>query len=143
VQRLHGLTSRAATPAIILPWSWSWFCINGLILHETEAVGVGGMMMIDDDFPPMGDQSGLLPSPAQTAQPSRHGPAFPDLAAAAAPSGSEPALPTQPRQRRYSFVLISYLAVWGVEPVVTHQTSWLESTGVCGVRQNQAGGSSV
>jgi len=27
-----------------------------------------------------------------------------------------------------SFIL--YLAVWGVEPVVTHQTSWLESTGV-------------
>ncbi len=26
---------------------------------------------------------------------------------------------------------------------MTHQTSWLESTGVCGVRQNQAGGSSV
>ncbi len=23
-----------------------------------------------------------------------------------------------------------YLTVWGVEPVVTHQTSWLESTGV-------------
>ncbi len=21
--------------------------------------------------------------------------------------------------------------VWGVEPVVTHQTCWLESTGVC------------
>ena len=38
---------------------------------------------------------------------------------------------------------IIYLTVWGVEPVVTHQTSWLESTGVCGVRQNQAGGSSV
>ena len=33
--------------------------------------------------------------------------------------------------------------VWGVEPVMTHQTSWLESTGVCGLRQNQAGGSSV
>jgi hypothetical protein len=31
----------------------------------------------------------------------------------------------------------------GVEPVVTHQPSWLESTGECGVRQNQAGGSSV
>ena len=26
---------------------------------------------------------------------------------------------------------------------MTHQTCWLESTGVCGVRQNQAGGSSV
>ena len=37
----------------------------------------------------------------------------------------------------------SYLTVWGVEPVVTHQTCWLESTGVCGVRQNQAGGTSV
>ena len=36
-----------------------------------------------------------------------------------------------------------HLAVWGVEPVVTHQTSWLESTGVRGVRQNQAGGTSV
>ena len=29
---------------------------------------------------------------------------------------------------------IVYLTVWGVEPVVTHQTSWLESTGVYGVR---------
>jgi len=70
---------------------------------RNEAVGIGGMMMIDDDFPPMGDQSGLLPSPVQTAQPSRQGTAFPDLGAAAAPSGSEPALPTQPRQRRYAF----------------------------------------
>ena len=26
---------------------------------------------------------------------------------------------------------------------MTHQTSWPESTGVCGVQQNQAGGSSV
>jgi len=26
---------------------------------------------------------------------------------------------------------------------VTHQTSWLESTGVCGVQQNQAGGNSA
>ena len=29
------------------------------------------------------------------------------------------------------FLFIQYLAVWGVEPVVTHQTSWLESTGEC------------
>ena len=29
---------------------------------------------------------------------------------------------------------ISYLIVWSAEPVVTHQTSWPESTGVCGVR---------
>ncbi len=28
---------------------------------------------------------------------------------------------------------------WSVEPIVTHQTSWLESTGVWGARQNQAG----
>jgi len=41
----------------------------------------------------------------------------------------------------YFFIL--YLTVWDVEPVVTHQTSWLESTGVCGVQQNQAGESSV
>ena len=40
-------------------------------------------------------------------------------------------------------VFILYLTVWGVEPAVTHQTSWLDSTGVYGVRQNQAGGSSV
>ncbi len=40
-----------------------------------------------------------------------------------------------------SFVL--YHTVWGVEPVLTHQTSWLESTGVCGVRQHQAGGNSA
>ncbi len=26
---------------------------------------------------------------------------------------------------------IKYFAVWGVEPSVTQQTSWLESTGVC------------
>ena len=41
------------------------------------------------------------------------------------------------------YFFIFYLTVWGVEPVVTHQTSWLESTGVCGVQQNQAGESSV
>ncbi len=29
---------------------------------------------------------------------------------------------------------ILYLTVWGVEPVVTHQTSWLESTGVGAVQ---------
>ena len=29
----------------------------------------------------------------------------------------------------------SYLTVWGVEPAVTHQTSWLDSTGVRGVQQ--------
>ncbi len=34
-----------------------------------------------------------------------------------------------------------YITVWGVEPVVTHQTSQLESTGVCGVQQNHAVGS--
>ncbi len=37
------------------------------------------------------------------------------------------------------FILILYFTVWGVEPVVT-QISWLESTGACGVRQNQAVG---
>ena len=31
------------------------------------------------------------------------------------------------------------LTVWGVEPDVTHQTSWLGSTGECGVPQNQVG----
>ncbi len=31
------------------------------------------------------------------------------------------------------FHCILYLTVWGVGPLVTHQTSWLESTGVCGV----------
>ncbi len=31
---------------------------------------------------------------------------------------------------------ILYLTVSGVEPVVTRQTSWLESTGVCGVQQS-------
>ena len=39
-----------------------------------------------------------------------------------------------------SFTFICYLTVWGVEPDVTAQTSWLESTGVHGVRQNEAGG---
>ena len=43
----------------------------------------------------------------------------------------------------FSFFSILCLTVWGVEPVVTHQTSWLGSTGQRGVRQNQAGGSSV
>ena len=43
----------------------------------------------------------------------------------------------------FPFHFILYLTVWVVEPVVTHQTSWQESTGVCGVRQNQASGSSV
>ena len=33
----------------------------------------------------------------------------------------------------FSFML--YLTIWGVGPIVTHQTSWLESTGVCGVQQ--------
>ena len=42
-----------------------------------------------------------------------------------------------------SFMSFYTLTVWGVEPVVTHETSWLESTGLCGVRQSQAGGSSV
>ncbi len=31
-----------------------------------------------------------------------------------------------------TFIFILYLTVWGVEPVVTHQTSCLESTGVFG-----------
>jgi len=31
-----------------------------------------------------------------------------------------------------------HLTVWGVEPVLTHQIPWLESTGVCGVHRNQA-----
>jgi len=33
-----------------------------------------------------------------------------------------------------SILLIQYLTVWGAEPVMTHQTSWLESTGVCVVQ---------
>jgi len=32
----------------------------------------------------------------------------------------------------FSFHFMLGLTVWGVEPVVTHQTPWLESTGVCG-----------
>ena len=51
-------------------------------------------------------------------------------------------LSTQPNGAGYIH-FIYYLTVWGVEPIVTRQTSWLGSTGVCGVRQNQAGGSSV
>ena len=38
---------------------------------------------------------------------------------------------------------ILYLTVWGVTPVVTQQTSWLERKGVHGAQQNQAGGSSA
>ncbi len=37
-----------------------------------------------------------------------------------------------------SFHFHLYCTVWGVEPDVTHQTSWPESTGECGMRQNQA-----
>ncbi len=44
---------------------------------------------------------------------------------------------------QYHYLFILHFTIWGVKPVVTHQTSWLESTGLCGVRQNQAGGSSV
>jgi len=29
------------------------------------------------------------------------------------------------------FIFILHLTAWGLEPVVTHQTFWLESTGVC------------
>jgi hypothetical protein len=53
----------------------------------------------------------------------------------------EPEPESEPAQGTSQLILL--LTVWGVEPVVTHQTSWLESTGVCGVRQKQAGGSSV
>ena len=35
-------------------------------------------------------------------------------------------------------IFIWYLKVRGVEPFVTHQTSWLESTGEFDLRQNQA-----
>jgi hypothetical protein len=34
----------------------------------------------------------------------------------------------------FSFCLVAY-SLGCVKPVVTHQTSWLESTGACGVRQ--------
>ncbi len=36
---------------------------------------------------------------------------------------------TQPKPDPQVSHFISYLAVWGVEPVVTCQTSWFESTG--------------
>ena len=36
---------------------------------------------------------------------------------------------------------MKYLALWGVEPAVTHQASWLASRGIHGERQTQAGGS--
>ena len=39
----------------------------------------------------------------------------------------DPALRHNAPNSYLAFVL--YLTVWGVEPVVTHQTSWLESTG--------------
>ena len=61
-------------------------------------------------------------------------------------SHTGPSLEHMPKQRLslrgrqlYSFSS-SYLAVSGVAPVVTNQTSWLESTDLCGVRQNQACG---
>ena len=34
--------------------------------------------------------------------------------------------------RAFSFHFIVNITFWGVEPVVTHQTSWLESTGAFG-----------
>jgi len=37
-----------------------------------------------------------------------------------------------PRSEIQAIHFILYLTVWGVEPVVTHQTFCLESTGVCG-----------
>ncbi len=39
-----------------------------------------------------------------------------------------------PQLKSFHFHFILYLTVWGVEPVATRQTSWLESTGVCGVQ---------
>ena len=36
---------------------------------------------------------------------------------------------------RSMFHLHLMLAVWGMEPVVTHQASWLDSIGVCGEQQ--------
>ncbi len=30
----------------------------------------------------------------------------------------------------FSFFAICYLPVWGVEPIVSHQILWLESTGI-------------
>ena len=41
------------------------------------------------------------------------------------------------------YLFIIALTVWGVESLVTHSTSWLECTGVCGVPQNRVGGSSA
>ena len=38
--------------------------------------------------------------------------------------------------RVISFHFISHLTVWGVEPIVTDQTSWLESTGVSALLLN-------
>ena len=43
----------------------------------------------------------------------------------------------------FFFHFILCLSVWGVEPDVTHQTSWLGSTGECGVPQNHAGENSA
>jgi len=39
---------------------------------------------------------------------------------------------------RPSFSFNTYCTVWGVEPLVTHQTCWQESTGECDVQHNQA-----
>ena len=42
-----------------------------------------------------------------------------------------------PAAQQISHLPFSYnLTVWGVQPLVTHQTSWLESTGVSGNRQS-------
>ena len=71
--------------------------------------------MIDDDFPPMAGQSGATggqsrPStrPADLVRDVQQALAYPDLATAAATSGSDQELPTAPRQRRHA----TALALW-------------------------------
>jgi len=42
-------------------------------------------------------------------------------------------LAAEPGKLSQSFDFCHLPPVWGMEPVVTHQTSWLESTGVCDI----------
>lgn len=58
------------------------------------------MTMIDDDFPPMAGQSAAPRQAAASGPALQPREAFPDLAAAAAVSGSDQEAPAQQRHRR-------------------------------------------
>ena len=79
-------------------------CMPKLLLRRLCRLSVGGMTMIDDDFPPMAGQAGGPLRPAGHSQQQHPAEAFPDLAAAAPASGSDQEAPAQQRQRRYDTI---------------------------------------